>query len=133
MDKDVSQQRKSAGFTLVEVITAATLLVVAILPIMNGMIHINRHNIAIHRKTMCLHLAKVEIEKVKAILRTDYTRNVSVNNRANNEGYLCSIDCVDLDEFLCKVTVCVGYDTNTNHILDESEMSIRLSTLMARR
>lgn len=133
MDEDVIQQRKSGGFTLVEVITAAALLVVAILPIMNGMVNINRHNLATNRKTICLYLAQTEIEKVKAILRTDFTHSVSVNNRTNDEGFLCSIECVDLDEYLRKVTVGIGYDNNNNHNLDESEISIRLSTLITRR
>ncbi len=127
-----SDRRKSAGFTLTEVVVASSLLIIAIVPILKAMTTAHAGSTAIEYKTRCLTLAQAKLYEIKARSVYSYDSSFTENDTSLDGSYLCDVTD-DSGDPLRTITVSVGYDFNNNNILAGDEIQITLSTLVARR
>ena len=114
------------GFTLVEVIVAAALLGIAIVPILKALTQANLNSVIIERRTQSLCLAQGKLNQIKA--RSIYNFD-NIFNESEPLG----------NSYLCKTTITGSGDLKTVKVsvgrLDGSGMSdeVTLQTQIARR
>lgn len=134
-----SVQRKAGYrncFTLIEVVIASLLLTIAMVPILKGLTASHMMSQTIEYKTQSLVHARAKLDWIKAEtiynFDTDFTEQSSVI-----EGeYLVSVDDDDVvppSDNLRQIDVLVGYDRNHNQDLEDDEVEVTLSTMIARR
>jgi Tfp pilus assembly protein PilV len=127
----VSRQRRKA-LTLPEVVIAATLLLIALIPILKAMTQVNMNSVIIERRTQCLCLAQAKLNKIQADSTYNFASISTLNNEVLSGSYLCNTT-VTTAGTLKTIKVDVGRDLNSNNILAASEIEVTLQTQIAQR
>jgi Tfp pilus assembly protein PilV len=127
----ISRQRRTA-LTLPEVIVAASLLLIALVPILKALTQVNMNAVTIERKTQCLCLAQAKLNKIQADSIYNFAGAVTLNNEVLSSSYLCNTT-VTTAGTLKTVKVDVGQDLNSNGVLAASEIEVTLQTQIAQR
>lgn len=126
---------KQSGFTLVEVVVAASLLLIGIVPILTALTSALTTTAFVEQKTHCLAVAQGKLEEIKARALYDWPNSGSYNENAAYFGsYRYSVsDQMHFSQMYRTVTVSSGYDSDGNNILGSDEILVTLTTLIARR
>ncbi|MGA2915174.1 MAG: prepilin-type N-terminal cleavage/methylation domain-containing protein [Sedimentisphaerales bacterium] len=122
------------GFTLPEVVVAAALLLIAIVPILKALTAANLDSVIIEKRTQSLYLAQEKLNQIKA--KSIYDFNTISETDANlGNSYYCDVSqtLVSGNDYLKKVIVSVGLDVNRSGTLEESEKEVTLQTQIAKR
>ncbi|MCP4609597.1 MAG: hypothetical protein GY845_12875 [Planctomycetes bacterium] len=126
-------RRKSAGFTLTEVVIASSLLVIAIIPILRALTIAQVSSGIIKQRSHSLILAQAKLNEIKARSVYDYSSTFAETNSSLEGSYLCNVADSSVNANLRQITISVGDDLNGNSTLDGDEVEINLSTLVAKR
>ena len=121
------------GFTLTEVVVASAILAFALVPILKGLSSANAASVFIERKTKSLFLAQAKMENLRALSIYNFDSLTSKSPQSLSEEYLCSINITEESQNLKKVTVSIGYDSNSDLTLQREEVSVTLQSFLARR
>jgi Tfp pilus assembly protein PilV len=135
MHQKLKITRRFAGLTLIEVVIASALLIVAIIPILKCLTVAHASAMKIEHKSRSLLLAQAKLDEIKARSIYNYTNDgVSFAEDSNSldGAYLCSVTD-DSNDPLKTITVSVGFDSNGDAVLSSGEVDITLATLIARR
>jgi type II secretory pathway pseudopilin PulG len=130
--KKLKQQNQKA-LTLPEVVVAAALLLIALVPILKGLTQANMNSVIIERKTQCLCLAQAKLNNIQARSIYNFDSISSQSNETLSGSYLCSTTVSSVNSNLKAITVSVGQDRNSNSALGSDEIEITLQTQIARR
>jgi len=122
-----------AGLTLTEVVIASSLLIIAMVPILKGLTSAYLGTAIIERKSRSLILAQAKLDKIKAYSIYHYSDSFTETNLTLEGSYMCNVEDSSVNENLRKVTVWVGYDINSNNILESDEIEVTLATYIAKR
>ncbi len=125
--------RKSAGFTLTEVVVASAILIIAIVPILRALTIAHVSTTIIEHRTHSLILAQAKLDEIRARSIYHYSDSFTETNSSLDGPYLCNVDDSSINSNLRTITVSVGYDLNGNSTLEADEIEITLATLVARR
>ena len=132
--------RRSAGFTLTEVVVASSLLIVAMVPILKGLTSVHLTASLVEQRTNSLNYAQTILEDIKARSIYDFTGNYNKNNKevkdvikGVDESYLYTSTTGAMGPDLRRMTVVTGYDKNDNGNLQAAEVLVTLDTLIAKR
>jgi Tfp pilus assembly protein PilV len=125
--------KRFAGLTLIEVVIASALLIVAMIPILKCLTSTHSSAIKIEHKSRSLLLAQAKLDEIKARSIYHYSDSFAVNNYPLGGSYLCTVTDSPVSSFLRTITVKVGYDLNGDSTLASGEIQITLATLLARR
>lgn len=131
MAKPGTTKRRS-GFSIIEVVFACSLLIVAMIPILRSLAYAHSSSAAVERKTTSLILAQGKLDKVKAHSIYYYSESLAETDTVLAGSYLCNVTD-DADPNLRTVTVSVGYDGDSDTTLDAAEVEAALATKLARR
>jgi prepilin-type N-terminal cleavage/methylation domain-containing protein len=121
------------GFTLPEVIVAASLLLIAVVPILKALTQANLNSLIIGRTTRSLCFAQGKLDQIKARAIYSFGNNFSENNTPLGNSYLCSVGQTIVNSYLKAISVSVGQDANGDAILAGSEIEVILQTQIAKR
>lgn len=127
--------RRHHGLTLIEVVVASGILMVAIVPMLRCLTRVHMASITIDHKSMSLIYAQAKLDEVKAKSVYNFQNSGSSFSETDvlfGDNYYCSVSD-DQGEPLKRVTVSCGYDDNGNSTLDNKEIQVNISTLLARR
>lgn len=126
-----SKARK--GFTLTEVLVAAMLLTLVMVPILKGLTSAHALDIKIERRMRSLTLAEAKLEDIRG--RSIYNYGLDFNDPSSSVdgAYLCRVVDVSGGVDLRSILVSVGYDENGNGTLEGGEVEVTLKTLIAKR
>ena len=125
--------RKSAGFTLTEVVVASAILIIAIVPILRALTSAHVSTTIIEHRTHSLILAQAKLDEIRARSIYHYSDSFTETNSSLDGPYLCNVQDASAGTDLRTITVSVGYDLNVNSTLEADEIEITLATLVARR
>jgi Tfp pilus assembly protein PilV len=133
--KHSKANRRHKGLSIIEVVMASALLIVAMVPILRSLTNANMLSSEVERKTQALVLAQGKLDEIKA--RSVYSFGASGSFTASNVvlsgSYLCNITDAAAGTDLKQITVSVGYDDNGNGTLSSDELQVTLVTYVARR
>lgn len=132
-DKKSAIGKRFAGFTLTETIVASALLLIAIVPTLEGLSIARRNTRTIGRRTRSLILAQAKLDEIKTRLVYQYTDTFTQSSLSLDGLYLCDITDTSAETNLRKIVVSVGYDLDEDSQLAGDEVLITLSTLIAKR
>jgi Tfp pilus assembly protein PilV len=121
------------GFTLPEVVVAAALLLIAIVPILKALTQANLNSVIIERRTQSLCLAQGKLNQIKARSIYNFDNNFSESNTALGNSYFCNVSQTTVSSNLKAISVSVGLDLNGNGALTSDEVEVSLQTQIARR
>lgn len=124
-----------AGLTLVEVVIASVLLIIALVPILRCLTVAHASSVKVEHKTRSLILAQAKLDEIKARSIYDYTNggdSFTESSTSLDGSYLCNVTD-DSGDPLKAITVSVGFDSNGDSSLSSEEVSVTLVTLFARR
>ena len=124
---------RCSGFTLTEVVVAASLLLLAMVPILRGMAIAHSTTATIERKTKSLALAQTKLDEIKARSINNFATFFAQTNIMIEGAYLCTVTESSAGAKLKNLTVSVGYDVNSNNAIDSDEISVDLATRLAER
>jgi len=127
------RRRFPTGFTLTEVVVASSLLLIAIVPILKALTRAHVNSALVERRTSSLMLAEAKLDEIRARSVYHYGDSFTEANVSLDGSYLGSVEDAAVSSDLRKITVSAGYDLNGNHILEDSEVEVTLTTLVARR
>lgn len=130
--KKLKRQNRKA-LTLSEVVVAAALLLIALVPILKGLTQANLNSAIIERRTQSLCLAQAKLNKIQARSIYNFDSIASQNNEVLNGSYICNTTVSSVNSNLKAITVSIGPDINSNGSLDGGETEITLQTQIARR
>ena len=130
---NIYRKPRRKAFSLVEVVVASGLLAIAMVPILRGLTSAHFAAAIIERKTKSLTLAKAEIDEIRARMIYNYNSSYNKNNVSLDGSYLCRVSLNAVTSEMKNVSVDVGFDTNGNGILVNSEVLVSLNTLVAKR
>jgi prepilin-type N-terminal cleavage/methylation domain-containing protein len=126
--------RKSrSGFTLPEVVVAAALLLIAIVPILKALTQANLDSVVIERRTQSLCFAQGKLDRIKARSVYNFDNNFNENNTSLGNSYLCNVSQTIAGSNLKTISVSVGQDINGNGALTSDEVEVTLQTQIAKR
>ncbi len=125
-------RRACRGVTLTEVVVAATLLAVAVLPLLRALTVAQATGAIVERKTQSLILAQGTLDEIRARALHHYESSFCKDSETLVGGYLCNVTD-DQAPNLRRVTVAVGFDVNGNGHLSGDEVEVTLTTCIARR
>lgn len=130
----------ASGVTLTEVVVAAGLLLIAIVPMLKALTVAQITDRTIERKTHSLMLAQRELERIKAKSICDYDDRFDRTSQVLDGAFLCTVTDdpaaplrVGAGADLRMVAVSVGLDRNEDNTLTPDEIDVRLCTYLARR
>jgi prepilin-type N-terminal cleavage/methylation domain-containing protein len=127
------KRQNQKGLTLPEVVVAAALLLIALVPILKGLTQAHINSIVIERKTQSLCLAQAKLNNIQARSIYDFDSISSQNNEVLSGSYLCNTTVSSVNSNLKAITVSVGQDLNSNGALGSDEIGVTLQTQIARR
>jgi Tfp pilus assembly protein PilV len=135
LKRATSDERRvtSVGFTFTEVIVASTLLILGMVPILKALTTAHVNTAIIEHRTNSLILAQYKLDEIKARSIYNYGSSFALVSTPIDGSYLCTVADSSVSSNLRKITVSVGYDNNSNSILEEEEIQVTLATLLARR
>jgi len=121
--------KRFAGLTMIEVVIASAILIVAMVPILKGLSIAHASAAKIEHKTRSLILAQAKLDQIRARSIYNYTNSGNPLGFAESgtplDGlYLCNVTDNKADP-LKTITVSVGYNLDGD--------TITLATLIARR
>ncbi len=122
----------ASGVTLTEVVVAAGLLLVAVVPMLKALTAAQVTDRTIERKTHSLMLAQRELERIKAQSICHYDDHLDATSKVLDGAFRCLVTD-DRDTDLRMVAVSVGLDRNEDKILSPDEIDVCLCTYLARR
>ena len=126
-------RRKQGGFTIMEVVVAASLLLLAIVPILKALTAMHLNSTLIERKTKSLLLAQAKLDDIKARTIYGYSSSYDQSNTVLETSYLCNVTDTGSGSDIRTMTVSVGYDTDGDSGLDAEEVKVTLTTYIANR
>ncbi len=137
MHRKLKIAKRLAGLTLIEVVIASSLLIIAIIPILRGLAIAHTNAIKIERKSRSLLLAQAKLDNIKARSIYSYTNGGSPTeffeeNTSLDGSYLCNVTDNTGDP-LKTITASVGFDSDGDTSLSSDEVDITIATLIARR
>ena len=135
MRRKLKISKRPAGVSIIEVVIASALLIIAIVPILKSLTIAHASSTAIEFKTRSLVLAQAKLDEIKAKSIYDFTNSdasFAESNTSLGDSYLCNVTDDSADP-LKTISVSVGYDANGDSSLGGSEVKITLTTLLARR
>lgn len=121
------------AFTLPEVVVAAALLLIAIVPILKALTQANLNSIIIERRTQSLCYAQGKLNQIKARSIYNFDNNFNENDASLGNSYLCNVSQTIVSGNLKAISVSVGQDINRNGTLSEDEVEVELQTQIAKR
>jgi type II secretory pathway pseudopilin PulG len=125
--------RRHAGFTLTEVVVASALLISAMVPILRGLTSVHLTGAVVERRTMSLNFAQAKLDDIKARSIYNFGTNYNESDTAFDTDYFYKVEITSPGANLKKITVKAGFDLNSNNILNNDEILVKLETLIARR
>jgi len=135
--KIFSRQRRKA-LTLPEVIVAASLLSIALVPILKALTQVNKNSVIIDRRTQSLCLAQAKLNQIQAKSIYDFN-SIIVTTEPSSEvlsvnGPYLGKTTVGGSDNLKTIKLDVGMHRNPNSTtLDDDEIEVTLQTQIARR
>jgi len=135
MHKILKNTKRSAGLSIIEVVFASALLIIAMIPILKSLSTAHADAVKIEHKSRSLLIAQAKLDNIKARSIYNYTNSGSSfaeSNTSLDGSYLCNVTD-DSDDSLKTITVSVGFDLNDDAALSSGEVDITLTTLLARR
>jgi len=127
------KRRANTGLTLTEVVIASALLIIAMVPILKGLTNAHLGTVILERKTRSLVLAQGRLDEIKARSIYHYSQSFAESNLSLDGLYLCNVADEAAGSNLRKIIVSVGYDYNSNSILDSDEIEVTQATYIAKR
>ena len=127
------KSRKRKGFTLVEVIIASALLLVAVVPILKALTGSYLCSNMIDHKTTSLVIAQSKLDEIKARSIYNYGESFMEISTDMGDSYYCTVLDVAVYASLRRITVWVGYDDDGSSTLTPDEVLVALDTLLAER
>ena len=125
MHRKLKNTRRFAGLTLIEVVIASVLLIVAIVPILQCLTVAHAGAVRIEHKSRSLLFAQAKLDEIKARSIYHYSDSFAVTNYPLGDSYLCTVTDSPVSSDLRTITVTVGYNLDGD--------SVTLATLLARR
>ena len=135
MRRKLKISKRPAGVSIIEVVIASALLIIAIVPILKSLTIAHASSTAIELKTRSLVLAQAKLDEIKARSIYDYTNDedsFAESNTPLGDSYLCNVTDDSADP-LKTISISVGYDANGDSSLGGGEVQVTLTTLLARR
>jgi Tfp pilus assembly protein PilV len=135
MHRKLKISKRFAGVSIIEVVIASTLLIVALVPILKSLTVAHATSTKIQHKSRSLILAQAKLDEIKARSIYDYTNggdSFAESNTSLDGSYRCNVTDNSGDP-LKTVSVSVGYDTDGDNALSGGEVQVTLTTLLARR
>jgi len=135
MHRKLKISKRFAGLTIIEVVIASALLIVALVPILKSLTVAHATSTKIQHKSRSLILAQAKLDEIKARSIYDYTNggdSFAESNTHLGDSYRCNVTDNSGDP-LKTVSVSVGYDTDRDNVLSGGEVQVTLTTLLARR
>jgi Tfp pilus assembly protein PilV len=126
-------RRKQGGFTIMEVVMAASLLIIAIVPILKALTAMHLNSTLIERKTKSLLLAQSKLDDIKARTIYGYASSYDQSDTVLETSYLCNVTDTGSGSDIRTMTVSVGFDTDGDNGLDADEIEVTLTTYIANR
>ena len=127
-----ANNRRQAGVTIVEVVVASSLLLIALVPILKAMTSAQVTSRVVERNTRSVALAQGKLNEIQARTIYGFSANYDETGTALEGLYLCNVSD-DEHASLKTVSVSVGYDGNENGSLAADEVLVTLTTLIAKR
>ncbi len=126
-------RRKQGGFTIMEVVVASSLLLLAIVPILKALTAMHLNSTLIERKTKSLLLAQSKLDDIKARTIYGYASSYDQSDTVLETSYLCNVTDTGSGSDIRTMTVSVGFDTDGDNGLDADEIEVTLTTYIANR
>jgi prepilin-type N-terminal cleavage/methylation domain-containing protein len=124
---------KKNGFTLPEVVVAAALLLIVIVPILKALTQANLDSIIIQRRTQSLCFATGKLNQIRGKSIYNFDNNFAETNTNLGNSYLCNVTQTTISSNLKSISVKVGQDVDLNGTLADDEVEVTLQTQIARR
>jgi Tfp pilus assembly protein PilV len=124
--------KRFAGLTLIEVVIASAILIVAMVPILKCLTIAHASATKIEHKSRSLILAQAKLDQIRARSIYNYGASFAEDSNSLDGSYLCNVTDNSSDP-LKIITVSVGFDSNGDDSLSPDEVNITLATLIARR
>lgn len=118
--------------TFTEVIVAAGLLLVAIVPILRALTAAQATGRIIEWRTTSLALAQGKLDEIRALCVHQYEGSFDESGTPLDGSYLCNVDD-DEGADLRRIAVSVGFDVDGNGSLSGPEVQVALATYVARQ
>lgn len=120
------------GFTLIEVLTASTILATVLV----SLITFSAENLTASRDMEILVratlLAERETERIKQALDASQQGQIAGWSNTLGNGFIANRTLIPIRANLDRVDVSVGHDTNGNLVLDAAEVIVSLRTQYAK-
>ncbi len=127
-----TKTRRQAGVSIVEVVVASSLLLVAVVPILKALTAGQVTSRIVTQKTESLVLAQAKLSDIQARAMYDFSSDYDEIGTSLGGSYLCDVS--DNENTTVKtMSVSVGYDRDANGTLIADEILVTLTTLIARR
>jgi Tfp pilus assembly protein PilV len=126
-------RKKQGGFTIMEVVVAASLLIIAMVPILKALTAVHLNSTLIERKTKSLLLAQAKLDDIKARTIYSYSSSYDQSDAVLETSYLCNVTDTGSGSDIRTMTVSVGFDTDGDNGLDAEEIEVTLTTYIANR
>jgi Tfp pilus assembly protein PilV len=126
-------RKKQGGFTIMEVVVAASLLIIAMVPILKALTAVHLNSTLIERKTKSLLLAQAKLDDIKARTIYSYSSSYDQSDAVLETSYLCNVTDTGSGSDIRTMTVSVGFDTDGDSGLDAEEIEVTLMTYIANR
>ena len=129
-----SKLRKNReGFTIIEVVVAASLLAVAMVPILKALTNSYMSSAVIEQKTRSLMYSQTKLNEIRGSSIYNYDASFTSPETSLGNSYFYRVADTSAGSNLRSVTVSVGYDDDGSGGLPANEIMVTLSTLIARR
>lgn len=122
-----------AGLTIIEVVIASGLLIVALVPILKALTIAHATGTIIEQRTRSLILAQAKLDDIRARSIYNYSSSFAESDSSLDGSYLCNVADESQGTNLRMITVSVGYDLNVDSTLQDGEIEVTLATLVAKR
>ena len=127
-----AKNRRQAGVSIIEVVVAASLLLVAVVPILKALTTAQVTSRIVERETQSLVLAQGKVSDIQGRAVYDFSSSYDETGTSLGGSYLCNVS--DNEHATLKtLSVSVGYDLDGNGSLVASEIQVTLTTLAAKR
>jgi Tfp pilus assembly protein PilV len=124
--------RRRKGLSIIEVVTASVLLIVAMVPILRSLTKAHMYSVEVVTKTQSLILAQKKLDEIKASSVYHYSDSFTASDTVLTGSYLCDVTD-DGDSTLRTVTVSAGFDQDGDSALSSGEYEVTLATKIAKR
>ena len=127
--------RRRKGLSIIEVMMASALLIVAMAPILVSLTKANLWSTQIEQKTQSLVLAQGKLDSIRANAAYNFGSSgyYTASNVVLSGSYLCNVVDSIVSTDLKQITVSVGYDSSGNGTLSSNEVLVTLTTYIANR